>query len=321
MSALIKRFFLAPSSAEPLAFFRISIALLGLIQGGWLAGSIALLYGQEGLVPWSLSNGIVDHYLPQLSWLRPLAEMTGIPADTWVYVLMCLYLLSLAALLLGKFTRYAAFIAWALQFTFINTGFMGAYGVETFMHIALCYCVIMPVGAAFSWDKAFSNTVAAESEWHTLSLRVLQLHLCIVYVASGVEKAMGIQWWNGEAIWQALMQGQFARFDMRWMAAYPLLAKIICWGTLLLETGYPLYIWWSRTRPYGYVAIVLLHAGIAIFMGLQLFSCIMIIFNTAAFGWPYLQKAYRSMIQPLRERRRLQRAGHLATQAFWNSYE
>ncbi len=37
---------------------------------------------------------------------------------------------------------------------------------------------------------------------------------------------MGIQWWNGEAISQTLMQAQFARFDMRWMANFPLLAKV-----------------------------------------------------------------------------------------------
>ncbi|PWV54525.1 HTTM domain-containing protein [Chitinophaga sp. S165] len=321
MLASLKRFFLTPSTGEPLAFFRIGIALLGLVQGGWLAGSITLLYGSNGLVPWSISNGIVDAYMPQLSWLQPLVSVTGMSADAWVYLLMGIYLFSLGVLLLGKFTRYAAFVAWALQFTFINTGFMGAYGVETFMHIALFYCITMPVGEVFSWDTFSRSAAPVATEWNTLSIRVLQLHLCVVYIASGAEKAMGIQWWNGEAIWQTLMQGQFARFDMRWMANYPLLAKVIGWGTLLLETGYPFFIWWRRTRPYGYLAIVLMHMGIAVFMGLQLFSGIMIIFNTAAFGWPYLQHAYRSIVLPLREKKRLQRAGQLATQAFWNHFE
>lgn len=318
---MIKRFFLAPSTGEPLAFFRIAIALLGLVQGGWLVGSISLLYGPEGLIPWSVSSGIVDPFMPQLSWLKPLATATGIGAVNLVYALMGIYLCSLGALLIGKFTRYAAFIAWAIQFTFINTGFMGAYGVETFMHIALFYCIVMPVGEMFSWDKLSLQTKPVESEWNTLSIRVLQLHLCLVYVASGVEKAMGVQWWNGEAIWQTLMQGQFARFDMQWMASYPLVAKVIGWSTLLLEIGYPFYIWWRRSRPYGYVAVVLLHASIAFFMGLQLFATIMIIFNTAAFGWPYLTKAYYSLIHPWRERKKLQRAGLLATKAFSHEFE
>jgi hypothetical protein len=309
--------FLKPTSAAPLAFFRIAIASLGLIQGLWLVGNINLLYGVDGLVPWSLSKEIVSPWMPQLSWLQPLAVATGTGPDIWVYILMGLYMLSLLGLLLGNYTRSSAVIAWAVQFMFINTGFMAAYGVETFMHIALFYCILMPVGSMFSID-ALVKPVMRNSEWNTLSIRVLQLHLCLVYIASGAEKAMGAQWWNGEAIWQTLMQGQFARFDMHWMAQYPLLAKCIGWSTLIIETGYPLYIFWSRTRPFGYCAVVLLHISIAVFMGLQLFSAIMIIFNTAAFGWPYIRQVYMSLMSPLLERRRLRRAGMMATQAFWN---
>jgi hypothetical protein len=309
--------FLKPGSAVPLAFFRIAVATLGLIQGLWLAGNINLLYGADGLVPWSLSKEIVSPWMPQLSWLQSLAAVTGTGADIWVYVLMGLYMLSLLALLLGNYTRVVAGVAWALQFMFINTGFMGAYGVETFMHISLFYCMLMPVGSVYSID-ALMKPAAKDNEWNTLSIRVLQLHLCIVYIASGVEKAMGIQWWNGEAIWQTLMQGQFSRFDMHWLAQYPLFAKCIGWSTLIIETGYPLYMFWSRSRPYGYLAVVLLHLSIAVFMGLQLFAAIMIIFNTTAFGWPYIRQVYMSLVSPVLARRRLSRAGRMATQAFWN---
>lgn len=278
----MNRFFFAPSSGAPLAFFRIGIALLGLIQGAWLLGSLSLLYGEDGLVPWSLSRGIVAPYMPTLAWIAP--------DDTWLGIIMAVYLFSLTALLLGRFTRYMALLAWALHFVFMNTGFMSSYGVETFMHIALCYCIVMPVGGTFSWDAL--HKPAVYSEWNTLSLRVLQLHVCLVYFASGLEKALGVQWWNGEAIWQTLMQGQFSRFDMHWLANYPLIAKLLCWGTLLTELGYPLLVWWKPARFYAYLAVVGLHLGIAIFMGLELFAGMMIVFSTAAFGWPYLQHAF-----------------------------
>jgi hypothetical protein len=300
-------FFLAPSAPQPLIFFRIGMALLGLVQGGWLAGSTVLLYGAQGLVQWSISEGIIPSYMPHLAWLRPIATATGLQPDTWVYILLLLYMISLAGLLTGKYIRGMAIVAWALHFMFMNTGFMAAYGMETFMHIGLFYCIVMPVGPATS-----------HSAWNTLAVRVLQLHLCIVYVASGAEKAAGIQWWNGEAIWQAFMHTQFSRFDMSWLAQYPWLAKLICWSTLLIETTYPLFMWPRRSRPYGYLAVVMLHLGIAIGMGLQLFAAIMIIFNTAAFGWPYVQQGYHAIMQPWQNRRnayRLQKVGEMATQA------
>lgn len=279
-------FFLTPSTPGPLVFFRIAIALLGLVQGAWLAGNIVLLYGEHGLVQWPISEGITGTHMPQLSWLRPVAAITGLSADTWVYILLLTYMAALAGLLLGKFARVMAAAAWWLHFMFMNTGFLAAYGVETFMHIGLCYCMVMPVRPG-----------APVSEWNTLSIRVLQLHLCIVYVASGVEKAAGIQWWNGEAIWQTLMHSQFSRFDMSWLAQHPWLARLLCWATLLIEIGYPFFMWFRRSRPYGYFAVVSLHLGIAIFMGLELFAAAMIIFNTAAFGWPYIEQAYYTLVQ------------------------
>lgn len=303
------RFFLSPSAGGPLAFFRIGIAMIGLIQGCWLLGNVVMLYGVNGLVPWSLSKGIVSPMMPQLSWLQPLGN-----GDVWVYVLMAVYLVCLLCLLIGMLTPVVAFIAWGLHLMFINTGFMAAYGVETFLHISLFYCILMPVGESYSWR----NGKQSVSEWNTLSLRVLQIHLCIVYFSSGVEKAMGTQWWNGEAVWQTLMQGQFARFDMRWLAAYPIITKLICWSTLLIEIGYPFFIWWRKTRVYMYVAVVMLHVGISIFMGLQLFAGIMIVLNTAAFGWQYIGQLYHGLMQPVRIRRELQRAEVLATGAFWS---
>jgi hypothetical protein len=279
-------FFLTPSASGALAFFRIAIALLGLVQGGWLAGSAVLLYGEHGLVQWPISEGIIGGHMPQLAWLKPVVAITGLSADTWVYILLLVYMAALAGLLAGKLTRVMAAVAWLLHFMFMNTGFMAAYGVETFMHIGLCYCMVMPVSPG-----------APVSAWNTLCIRVLQLHLCIVYVASGIEKAIGIQWWNGDAIWQTLMHSQFSRFDMSWLAQYPWLARLICWGTLLMETGYPFFMWFRRSGFYGYLAVVLLHISIGVFMGLELFAAVMIIFNTAAFGWPYIEQAYYTHVQ------------------------
>ncbi|WP_298736026.1 hypothetical protein [uncultured Chitinophaga sp.] len=279
-------FFLAPSSSRPLVFFRIAITLLGLSQGIWLAGDAILLYGEQGLVQWPISEGIVGAHMPQLSWLKSLATATHLSTDKWVFILLFVYLAALTGLLAGKCIRVMALVAWALHFMLMNTGFMAAYGVETFMHIGLCYCIVMPVKRG-----------AADSAWNTLSIRVLQLHLCIVYLASGIEKSMGIQWWNGEAIWQTLMHTQFSRFDMSWLSEYPWLARLICWSTLLVEIGYPVYMWFRPLRLYGYLAVVLLHLGIAICMGLELFGAAMIIFSTAAFGWPYVTAAWHRFVQ------------------------
>jgi hypothetical protein len=112
---------------------------------------------------------------------------------------------------------------------------------------------------------------------------VLQIHLCIVYLATGLEKAMGIDWWNGEAIWCSLMRRDLCGWDMSWLARFPGLAMLAGWGTLLVEIGYTAFIWPSKTRRLWAAATISLHIGIAIFLGLTSFAAIMSVFTFSAF--------------------------------------
>jgi hypothetical protein len=52
----------------------------------------------------------------------------------------------------------------------------------------------------------------------------------------------------------------------------------------LLETGYPLFIWMRQTRAYWLFAIIAMHLGIGLAMGLDLFAFVMITLNLAAFA-------------------------------------
>jgi hypothetical protein len=115
-----------------------------------------------------------------------------------------------------------------------------------------------------------------------LGLRVLQLHLCIVYLSSGIEKATGEQWWNGEAIWRSVTRPDLATFDLTTLAQFPLVAMLLCWGTLVVEIGYPAMIWHRWTKLPWAAATIGLHAGIAIFLGLWSFAALMIVLNVAA---------------------------------------
>jgi hypothetical protein len=57
---------------------------------------------------------------------------------------------------------------------------------------------------------------------------------------------------------------------------------------MLIELGYPVFIWPRRTRPVWVAATAALHLGIGVLMGLWLFSAVMIVMTVAAFGLPWL---------------------------------
>jgi hypothetical protein len=52
----------------------------------------------------------------------------------------------------------------------------------------------------------------------------------------------------------------------------------------LLEIGYPFFIWQQKLRRPWLIAILLMHLGVGITMGMYLFASIMIVLNLAAFG-------------------------------------
>ena len=53
-----------------------------------------------------------------------------------------------------------------------------------------------------------SPTVSAN-----LSLRLIQLHLVVIYGMAGLGKLQGPSWWNGMAIWGTMTAGEFVVFD------------------------------------------------------------------------------------------------------------
>lgn len=114
----------------------------------------------------------------------------------------------------------------------------------------------------------------------------MQIHLCVIYLAAGLDKAMGRQWWNGEAIWQVVSQPAFRTFDLGSLARHPSIPTLAGWVTLVVEIGYAFLIWPRRTRRAWSIAAIGLHLGVALFMGLVFFSGVMILLTCCLFLIP-----------------------------------
>jgi hypothetical protein len=283
MKNVIHRFFFHAVPIETLGLFRIAAAGFALVQFFVLLPDWMILYGPDGILPWEISEAIASDHLPKLSILANMLTTLHLSGIQTIYLVTGVYLLSLVGLLMGYNTRLMAIVAWLIHLLLNTTGHMTAYGVETFTHISLFYCVVLPVNLALSLDT-LKGKKAVPDYLVNLSVRMIQLHLCIMYFASGLEKAMGEQWWNGEAVWIALHQDQFSQLNVDWMASVPWVPKLMCWGTLVIETLFPVGMLWSKTKKLWLPGILSMHLFIAIFLGLHLFGGLMMLLNIAAFG-------------------------------------
>lgn len=285
-------FFFKPASALPLAVFRIGIAAILLVQAFLMRSTVMSFFASTGLMQKKLTDVLADLSLPSLNSAITIAASFGVSEQKAIMAFGTIYIVFLVTLLLGFFTRTSAFVVWLLHWSFLNTGFSGAYGADMYAHIFLFYLVVIPCGEALSVDKLISKKEVAPSWQARLSLRVMQLHMCISYFASGVEKATGEQWWNGEVIWRALNTPNYSIGNFLWFADVPIVPMALGWGVLAIEIFYSVMVWRKETRMLWVMLTVSLHVGIAILLNLHIFGLLMCVPTIALFAFSSEEHVY-----------------------------
>jgi hypothetical protein len=229
---------------------------------------------------------------------------------------------------IGLCTRLTSALTWITSLWYIHRDPVLLFGVDTMMVILLLYLMIGPSGAALSvdrliarwWSKAKPRVV---NRWRALygrpalpaaaiapaaysptpvasvscnfAIRMLQVHLCFIYLASGLSKLQGPAWWNGTAVWGTLANFEFApmAFEVGHVQVYNDFLRLLgghqllldgfltgaCLFTLTFEIGYAFLIWRTRTRWLFLAGAMILHGFIGLLMGLKTFSLIMLVMN------------------------------------------
>ncbi len=274
-----------PVSARPLAGLRVGLPLLLLFHLLWLSNDLLSLHGSRGIIPWELTDLLRDPWVPGLPTLAKAFLPFGLHEHAATILLLAGYAGSLLSLAMAFHPRLSAFLAWALHLSLVTSGFASFYGVDQLANTFLFYLFIFPSGRA--WTFAFRPSSSPRGETIPVGcLRVMQVHLCVIYLAAGLDKAVGRQWWNGEAIWQTVSQPAFSTFDLAWLANDPWIPMFAGWATLVVEIGYVLFVWPRRTRKAWCIATIGLHLGVGLFMGLVFFSSVMILLTVCLFLIP-----------------------------------
>jgi CubicO group peptidase (beta-lactamase class C family) len=263
----------------------VGLPLLLLLHLVWLSNDLLSLHGSRGIIPWELTDLLRDPWVPGLPTLAKALLPLGIGEHAAITILLSAYAGTLLSLALGIQARLSAFLAWGLHLGLVTSAFASYYGVDQIANSFLFYLFVFPSGRA--WRFAARPTSPPRDEAIPVGcLRVMQVHLCVIYLAAGLGKAMGSQWWSGEAIWQTVSQPVFSNFDLGWLARHSWIPMFAGWSTLVVEIGYPFLVWPRRTRKVWCIATIGLHLGTCLFMGLVFFSSVMILLTSCLFLMP-----------------------------------
>jgi hypothetical protein len=285
----IDQFFFKAENNLNLAFFRIGTALAAIAILIAQYPDLLEIYGQYGYLRADIVELPLLSFQPRLSWMTDFLAGFGFSEFSSLKVVFWAYLSFLLLLGIGILPSLTALICLFFQVSFMNSGQYYIYGVDYFILAALFYCILFPVGQQLAVN--LFNQKRKKQSW-VFYTRVLQIHVCLVYFISGFDKGLGYDWWNGEAIWTTMMGLNFRSVDVSFMAEYPLIPTILGWSVLLIEFGYPFFIYWKKTRYLWLTMTILMHVGIGVFLGLYYFASVMIIFNVAAFGGEWLRSVF-----------------------------
>jgi Vitamin K-dependent gamma-carboxylase len=218
----------------------------------------------------------------------------------------------MALFALGLWTRITSVLTWLSILCYIHRNSYILFGMDTMMNICMIYLTIGPSGATLSLDRWLEKR-RAQREFERLRrekkdtsaveailagprqsvlanfvTRLVQIHFCFIYAASGLSKLKGPAWWGHSAIWMTIANPEFSPTiyapyrwlllqlsDHRWLSE--LMMTFGTFFTLGLEIGFPFLVWRPVLRPYMVILAVLLHTGIAVFMGLTVFGLFMMV--------------------------------------------
>jgi hypothetical protein len=292
--------FLFPAETDTwLTVLRIGLGLQVAVYALFLRSEWHYLFAStgKGLVGRELGEAMASFdspLIPKLSWLVALGRSVNMSEEAVLSVGWACLLCASCLLLLGLFCRPAAIVAWFLHLCAAESGGLLAYGADNFMTTALFYLMLSPLPDRYSFDRWVVKTKPKDPQLLGFWRRVLQVHLCVVYVIGGLAKCLGNGWWNGSNLWRSLIRPPFNLVSpdilIRFKYALPALGISIC----LLEVSYPIFIWMRRTRLIWLSCILAMHAAIGLMMGLYLFALIMIVMNLAAFGVGYMSTALQA---------------------------
>jgi hypothetical protein len=287
-------FFFRPADPITLGMIRLALGMLLFWDIAVLGPDLRDYLGSDGWI----GPEAAQHYLREHSpWAWSF--WFWVP-DRWLYPAWAACLVVLALFVCGFRSRLTAVAAWVIAVSTVRRAPAALFGFDQMIATWTFYLAAFGAsGQALSFDRyrqrrrdatARPDPGPAPTVSANLSLRMIQVHLALVYGMSGLSKLMGPEWWDGTAMEMIILTPEYRRFDLTGLAAFPLLLSTMTHAGLFLEISYPVLIWVRKLRPLIMASVVMMHLGIDLVLGLTEFGLTMIAANLAFVSGPWVRR-------------------------------
>lgn len=287
LAGLWNGFFHTPADGRVAALVRIAFAACVLANLSVLYPDLGRWFTAAGVLPAEASRELTTPGAWSVLWLLP---------DTQAAVTACYWVMIVQAVLLGVgfLPRLQAACLFIWLVSLHNRNILLLDGEDTVFRLIAFYLIWIPSGRVWSVDAWLRRSDATGVEPlddnrdpHSVppqyaipgwGLRLLQVQMAVMLLATGLAKLEGETWLGGTALYYvARIQQTFDRFPIpAWPFDSPWPVALITWSVLAMELLVPLLIWFRETRRACLLAVVLFHLANEWSMHLFLFHWIML---------------------------------------------
>ena len=279
------RFWFTPSDPATLCVIRILAGSMLFYTHLVWSVDLAGFFGRDGKLSPEFCRAFMGN--SPAGWSHLLAvESNG---ALWASHIACLAIL--ACFTVGLWTRVTGILSCLITISYAHRGSGALFGLDQINALLVIYLMLGPSGAMYSIDawiggKRDSHPIVGA----TIAIRLIQLHMCIIYLFAGAGKLLGASWWDGTALWGAFANYEYQTWDMTWLAQHEQIVNFLTHLTIAWEISYVAVVWNRLARPIVILLAIPLHLGIGLCMGMMTFGLVMI-YGNLAFASPRLVRA------------------------------
>ncbi|CAM5475314.1 HTTM domain-containing protein [Streptomyces narbonensis] len=113
---------------------------------------------------------------------------------------------------------------------------------------------------------------------HNAALVVIMAEVCLIYATAGWYKIQGSRWQDGTALYYPLHLDYFSPWPAlsEMLGSSGIMVLLLTYGTVIVQIAFPFTLFHRKVKNVLLVAMMLEHAGIAVLLGLPVFSLAMI---------------------------------------------
>lgn len=281
------RFWFSPADPTTLCLIRVLAGLMLLYSHAVWTLDLEAFFGEQS---W-LAHEVVAQADPDsyswslLSWCRTSAAL-------WIFHSAALT--TFALLMIGLWTRAVSVLAFVFTISYASRAPGAMYGLDQVNGFLSLYLMVGPSGSRFSIDAwracRAGRLTDRPSVMVNIAIRLIQCHLCVIYLFAGLAKLQGPAWWSGVAVWGGIANQEYQTLDLTWLADWPLLINFLTHITVVWELSYCVLIWSRWTRPLVLLGAIGMHLGIVTALGMPTFGLAMLIANLAFVSPALLRK-------------------------------